>query len=370
MNTDLKFWNAINLNPKIGPAKFKKIYTYFKKMEEAWNANAFDFKKCGLEEKDIEYFLVKREEINPDSEFEKIEKEKIKIVTIKDKNYPKLLKEIYLPPPLLYIKGNLEDELDFTLGVVGTRKPTSYGKEITSEIATGLAASGITVISGLAYGVDTEAHKAAIKLSKKTVAVLGSGIDRESIYPSNNRKLAEEIIKTGGAIVSEYPCGTLPLKQHFPARNRIISGLSLGILVVEAPKESGALITANYALEQNREVFAIPGNIFNKNSEGPNNLIKMGAKLVTSVTDILEELNLNEAAEFIANKKIVPESKEEEKILSVLSKEPIHIDQISQKTGMTIETISATLTLMEMKGKVKNLGGMQYVVSQILDTNI
>jgi DNA processing protein len=364
MNSDLKFWNAINLNPKIGPAKFKKIYTRFKTMEEAWNASALDLKKCGLEEKDIEYFLIKRQEVNPDLEFEKIENEKIKIVTIRDKNYPKLLKEIYLPPPLLYVKGDLEKEIDFTLGVVGTRKPTLYGKEITSEIVKNLVLSGITIVSGLAYGVDTEAHRIAVELSKKTIAVLGSGIDQESIYPTNNRRLAEKIINTSGAVISEYPYGTLPLKQHFPARNRIIAGLSLGVLVTEAPKESGALITANCALEQNREVFAVPGAVFNKNTEGPHNLIKMGAKLITSAVDILEELNLSEATKFIANKKIVPESKEEEKILLVLSKEPIHIDLIAQKTELTIETVSATLTLMEMKGKVKNLGNMQYIVAR------
>lgn len=363
-NFDLKFWNAINLNPKIGPAKFKKIYTYFKTMEEAWNADASDLKKCGLEEKDIEYFFAKKQEIDPDLEFEKIKKEKIKIITIKDQNYPKLLKEIYLPPPLLYVKGDLEKGLDLTLGVVGTRKPTLYGKEVTAEIVRDLALAGITIVSGLAYGIDAEAHKETINLSKKTIAVLGSGIDQESIYPSNNRKLASEIIENGGAIITEYPVGTLPLKQHFPARNRIISGLSLGVLVVEAPKESGALITANYALEQNREVFAIPGSVFNKNSEGPNNLIKMGAKLVTSASDILEELNLNETTKFLMNKKIIPESKEEEKILRVLSQEPAHINLIAQKTKIPIKTISATLTLMEIKGKVKNLGNMYYVIAR------
>lgn len=360
-NSDLKYWNAINLVFNASPKNLSKLFSFFKKAKEAWKANAQQLAKCGLKEKDINYFIAKRTEISPDAEFEKLAKEEIKIITYRDKNYPKLLREIYLPPALLYVKGKLNLSLEFPIAVVGTRKPTLYGKEIAQDISKDLTAAGITIVSGLALGIDTLAHRAAVEHNQSTIAVLGSGIDEKSIYPASNRRLAHDIIQNSGAIISEYPLGTLPLKQNFPARNRIISGLSLGVLVIEAPKESGALITANSALEQNREVFAIPGSIYSRNSEGTNNLIKMGAHLVTSASDILDELNLTQVAAHIKAKKIIPESPEEEKILDVLTKEPIYIDHLAKKTNLPINTISSVLTVMEMKGKVRNLGGMNYI---------
>ena len=286
-----KYFNAFNLINGLGPINFKKLLTYFHSLENAWSADLNEFNQAGLSQSLIEQIKKQRLKINPDWEMERINKEKISLITIEDKNYPKLLKEIYAPPPLLYIKGTIEPKDDFSIGIVGTRKLSSYGREITPLITFDLAQAGLTIVSGLAKGIDTLAHQATIKAKKRTIAVLGSGLDKKSIYPAINKRLAEEISQNG-AVISEYPINTEPLIQHFPQRNRIISGLSLGILVIEAPEKSGALITAKDALEQNRDVFAIPGHILSNNSLGTNNLIKLGAKLVSHANDILEELNL------------------------------------------------------------------------------
>lgn len=360
---ELKYWNAFNQLVKIGAIRFKKIYSHFENMEQAWYADWQEFKRAGLEDQICDYIQIKRKEISPDREFEKIEKEKIKIITFKDKNYPKLLKEIYNPPALLYVRGEIKDEDEFALAVVGTRKMTSYGKQVIPDIVSTLARNKITIISGLALGCDTLVHETSLRAGGRTIAVIGSGLDKESIYPYSNKPLAEKI-EAQGAVISEFPCGSLPLRQNFPARNRIISGLALGTLVVEAPENSGALLTARAALEQNRDVFAIPQNIYNRTAAGPNNLIKMGAKLITSAEDILNELNLKSASSFIESKKITPDTAEEAKILEVLSKEPLHIDKIVQKTKMETRQVTSTLTLMEMKGKVRNLGALNYVIAR------
>jgi len=263
----------------------------------------------------------------------------------------------------MYIKGTLKPEDEFAVGVVGTRKLTTYGQQVASQISRDLAQAGLTIVSGLAMGIDTLAHLAALEQKTRTIAVIGSSLDRFSIFPSQNRSLAEKIAQNG-ALLSEYPVGSAALPHHFPARNRIVSGLSLGTLVVEAPEKSGALITANHALSQNREVFAIPGSIFSDNSAGPNNLIKMGAKLVSNAEDILEELNLKNLTQNIVARQIIAETPEEELILNFLSHEPQPVDKIVQETKMDTSIVNATLSLMEMKGKVKNLGGMQYVLAR------
>lgn len=360
MQEDLKYWNAINLNTRIGPVKFKKLYNNFETMEEVWKADSLKLLKCGLKEKDINYFLARRQSIDVDSEFEKLRKENIELITIKNKKYPKLLKEIFTPPPVLYIRGKID--MNPCIGVVGTRKYSSYGRQAVENIVRDLTLSNITIISGLALGIDALAHMETIKNDGQTYAILGSGVNQNSIYPSCNRVIAEKILEKGGAIISEYPYGTPPLKQNFPARNRIISGLSLAILVVEAPKESGALITANFALEQNRDVFAVPGTIFSKNSEGTNNLIKKGAATVTTASDILEELNLKEIINKENKREILPDGPDEEKIISSLSQDPLHIDKIATITGFDIKKVSSTLTMMEIKGMVKNMGNMQYIL--------
>lgn len=289
VNPEAKYFNAFNLIGGIGPIGFKKLLAYFKFLDKAWPADIKEFKKAGLTESALEQIRKKRYKINPDWEMERLAKHGINLITIQDKNYPKLLKEIYDPPAILYTRGKLKPT-DKCIGVVGTRKLSDYGSRIANLITRDLAESGLTIVSGLAKGIDTIAHQTALKTNQRTIAVLGSGIDQTSIYPFVNQGLAEKIIQNG-AVISEFPIGTKPLAQNFPQRNRIVSGLSLGILVIEAPEKSGALITARNALEQNREVFAIPGSIFSQNSLGPNQLIKMGAKLVSQTEDILEELN-------------------------------------------------------------------------------
>ena len=363
MNQEIKYYNAINQIPQIGPRRFQKLLDYFNSMEQAWQATGLELERAGLEKKLAENFIFRRQEINPDKEMEKILEEKIEVITINDKKYPKQLKEIYDHPAILYLKGNFQNSDRFSLAVVGTRKYSVYGKRTVSSLVGDLARSGITIVSGMAIGIDAFSHQATLENNGRTIAVLGSGIDQKSIRPVVNWRLAQEIISSGGVIVSEYPVGTLPLKHHFPNRNRLISGLSLGVLVIEADQKSGALITANYALEQNREVFSVPGDIYSSVSRGTNKLIKMGAKLVTSAQDILEELNLHTSNKIRLDKEIIPDTIEEEEILKYLSNAPIHINKLIQLSQMDVSIINSTLTLMEIEGKVKDLGGMNYVLS-------
>jgi DNA processing protein len=360
---ELKYYNAFNLFPEIGAVRLRKLLTYFDSLENAWRASEDDFLNAGLDEKIAQKICTERKNINPDKEFEKLAKEKINLITEADEAYPKLLKEIYDPPAVLYMKGEFKPQDDFGLAIVGTRKPTSYGIQAAGNLARDLSEAGLTIVSGLALGIDTLAHKSCLETKGRTIAVIGSGLDQNSIYPSSNRKLAD-MISENGAVISEYPIGTEAMPYHFPARNRIISGLSLGVLVVEATEKSGTLLTANHALSQNRQVFAVPGPIYSPTSFSPNNLIKMGAKLVANIQDILEELNLASLAKQIEVKEIIPDTREEALILELLSREPIHIDKIVIETKLDTATVCSTLTLMEMKGKAKNLGGMMYVITR------
>ena len=292
----------------------------------------------------------------------KLETQNISLITPKDKQYPKLLQEIPRPPVTLYVKGSVLLNDDMAVAIVGTRKVSTYGRRAVEDITRGLVRSNISIISGLALGADAVAHKTAVEMKGKTIAVLACGLD--SVYPASNRRLAEQILETGGALISEFPLGTPPLRHHFPNRNRIISGLALGTIVVEAASESGALITARHALEQNRQVFAVPGSIYSETSQGPHNLIKMGAKLVSSSKDVLDELNLGFLQEQLVSEKITGDSEEEQLILDQLSREPMHADQVTKATKLNASKVASTLTILEMKGKVKNLGANQYVISQ------
>jgi len=279
-------------------------------------------------------------------------------IIIKDKNYPPQLKKIPDPPKQLYVEGN--DNLSVVnnpLAVVGTRKISDYGRQMTEYFVKNLAKAGVTIISGLALGVDGLAHRVALENNGRTIAVLGSGLNH--IYPTVHKKLAEKIVKSGGALVSEYSPQIPPYKSNFPARNRIVSGLSLGILVIEAPKKSGALITADFALKQKRKVFVVPGRVYDKNSQGANELIKQGAQLVSEPKDILKILNIRPISQKIEMIKNL--SSEEKIILKILTKEPTLIDKITRKTKMSVNAILSILTQMEIKGLVKSTGGNQYI---------
>lgn len=359
---DAQYFNSFNLMPQMGPLKFRMLLAYFSTLEKAWNANFQELEKSGLPKITIERILDQRNRISPEKEMEKLIFEKINIITINDTEYPDQLKEISSAPALIYVRGKLiKDET--CIAIIGSRKISPYGVQVASQLAHELAKIGITVVSGMALGTDAVAHRECLKLKKRTIAILGGGIDDKSIYPATNRQIANEIAATG-ALLCEYPIGTPPLKQHFPARNRIISGLSRGILVIEAAESSGALITVKFALEQNREIFAIPGNIFSKNSMGTNNLIKLGAKLVTNIDDILEELDANYLRKRSTKPEIIPDSEEEAEVLKNLTFDtPIHVDHLSRNTKMHISALTSLLTLMEIKGKVKNIGGMKYIIS-------
>ncbi|OGE80155.1 MAG: DNA protecting protein DprA [Candidatus Doudnabacteria bacterium RIFCSPHIGHO2_01_FULL_43_23] len=365
MLQDTKYYNALNQIPQIGAVRFHKLLNYFPNMETAWQAQAQDLVKAGIESNISDLIVTKRSQIDPDAEMQKLLKEDVKILIFGEENYPKLLAEIYNPPMVLYGRGNLEVlKHEYIIAVVGTRKISNYGKQVTPIIVGDLAKAGVAIVSGLALGVDSIAHRATIEANGKTIAVLGSGIDDNSIYPASNRTIAKSIIDSGGAIISELPIYSLPLKIHFPYRNRIISGLALGTVVIEADVTSGALITAKAALEHNRQVFAVPGSVFNKVSQGPNNLLKMGAKPVTSAADILDELNLQSVTSELKARKIIADSPAEETILKLLSNEPTHINKLIKESGLTSQEISSALTMMEIKGKVRNLGAMQYVISR------
>lgn len=288
--------------------------------------------------------------------------EDIRKISIRDKEYPKILKKIADAPKTLFVRGEIFPK-EQCFAIVGTRRCSSYGKQLASEIAADLAQAGLTIVSGFAQGIDSAAHRAIVEAGKRTIAVLGTGLDKESIYPQSNLKLAQKILETGGCLISEYPPGIHGSVFTFPARNRIISGLSLGVLVVEAKRKSGALITANWAKQQERKIFAIPGPIHSLNSKGPHLLIKQGAKLVENANDILVELKLPLKAKK-EGQTLHGETEEEKLILKVLANETLPIDKIIEKTGLNPALAISTLTIMESKGKVKNLGGNIYALTQ------
>ena len=281
----------------------------------------------------------------------------IKTISISDNNYPKLLKEIKNAPKIIYYRGEIKKE-ENCFAIVGTRMNSIYGKQIALEIVEDLTESGLTIVSGLAPGIDTFVHETVVEKRSRTIAVLGTGLDEKNIYPQENIKLIKKIIETGGCLISEYPPGTQGSKFTFPQRNRIISGLSLGTLVIEAKQKSGALITAHYARKQNRKVFAIPGSIYSSNSKGPHYLIKTGAKLTENANDILEELNLKLTTINFSNiKEIKGENEKENLILNILKEESSDIDKIIKKTNLPASLVVSTLAILEIKNKIRNLGG-------------
>jgi DNA processing protein len=354
-----KYWVGFNLIKGIGAVRMQALINHFGDLELAWRAAPVDLAGAGLSLKLIERVVQARAQVDLDMVWSRIESQGIKILTWKDEVYPQRLKEIEQPPPVLYVRGDyLPDDL-YAVAIVGTRRVTAYGRQITEELSSYLAANGITVISGLARGVDAIAHQTALKTGGRTIGVLGSGVDK--IYPPEHRQLAEQIMMGHGAIVSDYAPGTPPDASNFPPRNRIISGLSLAVVVIEAGETSGALITAEFAAEQGREIFAVPGSILAPQSKGTNKLIQKGALPLLSVNDLMQALNLTRMGAQKAARKIIPADATEARLIGVLGTEPLHVDEIRNQTELPIEKVSATLALMELKGMVRQVGGMNYV---------
>lgn len=357
----MKYLNALNKINGVGSQKMRSLLDFFGSSENIWRALEKDLIQSGLSEKLAQKIISEKININPDAEWERLEKENIRMITFADPDYPKLLKEIANPPYIIYMRGEIDLNSAPMISIVGSRKFTAYGQQTATAFARDLAQAGITVVSGMALGIDAIAHRGALDAGGKTVAVLGGSLDDKNIYPRNNFNLSREIINNG-ALLSDYPVETpAGIPGNFPARNRLIAGLSLGTLVIEAGEKSGTLITASLALESNREVFAVPGSIFSPQSAGTHALIKKGAKMVTSVKDILEELDLEKRAGIEQAKNILPETKEEEIIMKILSHEPLHIDNIIKLSKLETSAASSTLALMEMKGMIKNIGGQNYI---------
>lgn len=295
--------------------------------------------------------------------FKVLKNNKVEIITILDSNYPDRLKNIYGKPYVLYGKGDMIKHDELAIGIVGSRKSTSYGKWACEKFTKELVELGVTIVSGLALGIDSIAHKAAIENKGRTIAVLGNGIDK--IYPKRNKRIYEEI-PNHGMILTEFPVGTLPLPYNFPQRNRIISGLSLGVIVIEAREKSGSLITAHHALEQGKDVFALPGNINNIYSKGTNKLIMDGAKPLLDIRDIIEEIRELQLKTLEEKKKDIDLSQFsniEVEIIDILEKGPLHCDLIAYKTGIDITNIMSSLTVLELKGIVKEVSGRTFTLN-------
>jgi DNA processing protein len=335
---------------------------YFADLSQIAEAEFGDIVKAGWEEMIADEFVRWRDENPAEKIYSHMEREGVWALSLNEPDYPAMLKQINDPPIALFIRGELPKQTT-AVAVVGTRKFTAYGKSICENIVTALAEQKIIIVSGLALGIDAIAHETTLKVNGAAIAVLGGGVDRATVGPRANFQLAERITQSGGAVVSEYPPGFEPNKFTFPARNRVIAGLSAGTLVVEAPRGSGALLTAKYALDYNREVMAVPHPINSLTGEGSNDLLKLGARVVTSAEDILETLNLVSFANTPSTKAPENLSEEEAKIFAILSDNPKHIDMIIDESGLPSSAASSTVTLMELKNLIRNVGGMRYARS-------
>ncbi len=357
-----KYWIAFSRVPRIGRVRVSQLEDHFGRLSAAWEASSGELRAAGLDASTVEACLTTRRTVDPDAELESLHRHGIQALTWHDAGYPRQLQEVFDRPPVLFVRGSLTPADDWAVAVVGTRRVSVYGRQAAEEMSRGLAANRVTVISGLARGVDAIAHRAALEAGGRTIGVLACGLDM--VYPPEHKRLAEQMIERG-ALISDYPVGTQPRSEFFPRRNRILSGISLGVLVVEGDLKSGALITARQALEQNREVFAVPGSIYSPNSRGTNKLIQDGeAKLTLDVQDILAELNLSMAAQQIEMTELIPADETESVLLRVLSAEPQHIDDVRRACGLPIATVTGALAMLELKGLVRQVGRMNYVRSR------
>jgi len=350
------YWLAFSYVKGIGAVRFRKLLSFFGDLSRAWQAGSAELQAAGLSEKNVADLSAKRNTLDPLALPDQLRTKGISFFTWLDDAYPRYLKEIAQPPPVLYCKGSITAEDDLAVAIVGTRNVTAYGKQITQDTAEYLARNGVTIVSGLARGVDGLAHHSAIEAGGRTIAVLGSGVD--IIYPPEHRKLAERI-QEHGAIVSDYAPGTKPDGINFPPRNRIISGLSRGTIVIEAGEKSGALITAKFAVEQDREVFAVPGSVLSPMSRGTNDLIGEGAIPMTNPKAVLDALRIEEGSRVVNSKE--PELNDIERtVLRVLGQDSLHIDDICVRMDLSVERLTVALTMMELKGLVVREQGMVY----------
>lgn len=361
MNSDLPYIVGFSAFPGIGPVRFRLLLNYFSSAKAAWEAPEATLLSTGLGEKLTRSFVAFRARFDAKSYIQRLNDLLVRTVSLTDERYPKRLKEIPDAPFLLYVRGKpgkTRIDLDRAIAVVGTRRVSRYGEEMTERIVTGLVAAGCPIVSGMAYGVDAVAHRTALSCGGQTVAVLGCGVD--VIAPASNTALYWDIINSGrGAVVSEMPLGLRPNKGMFPARNRIVSGMSIGVVVMEGTHHSGALITARYAAEQGREVFAVPGSVTNPLSQASSVLIKNGATLVESSEDIVSSLGFPAGASQVQT---VPKKQDPriQRILDILSFGPKHIDDIVRESGLTMEKLAGILTVLELDGIVKDLGERTY----------
>jgi DNA processing protein len=352
------YWIALNKVSGIGPARLRALLEVCENVEAAWQASIQEMQAAKLDRRSIESLLKARREIQPQAEYERVQAAGVTVLTWDDGDYPAALREIDASPPVLYLRGRLTAQDEWAVALVGTRHASTYGREVAHVLATELARHGVTVVSGLALGVDTVAHRSAMEAGGRTLAVLGSGLDQ--MYPPQNRGLAQSIAAQG-AVISDYPLGTRPDAGNFPPRNRIISGLSRGVVVVEAGERSGALITARFAAEQGRDVFAVPGSILHPGSAGCNTLIQQGATPLLTVDDVLEQLDMLHMQERIAVRESVPLDEPQAQILALLTAEPQHIDEIVRQAKLPAATVGGLLTVLELSGLARQAATMMYV---------
>ncbi len=356
---DNRYWLGLHLIRDFGVAKLSRLLAHFESPEALWLEPDAGLMRLHLPSQLLEQFCRARHGIDLERELDKVARSGATLISLADEAYPQLLRSLADYPVLLYARGEISAAAEKCLAIVGTRKASRYGLDVAAQLAGELARQGVTIVSGLAQGIDGAAHRGALAAGGRTIAVIGNGID--IVYPRQHRDLAEEICHSG-AVISEMPLGSPPLGKNFPQRNRIISGLSLGVLVAEAPVRSGALNTVAHAADQGREVFAVPQNIYNSAGQGCNILIQEGAKVVLGANDILEELDVSfiNSQTRIQAEQIQPANDTEDKVLRQLGPEPIHVDLIVRQTQLPAATVTSTLTLLELKGLAQSAGPMQY----------
>jgi DNA processing protein len=361
MNNERHYWVAFSYVPGIGPTRARQLLEMFGSLREAWHAPAEAVAQAGIDKRALKSLHEARKRIDIGAEVARLDKLGIAVLTWEDPIYPRLLaqlRHIDHAPLVLYVRGRLSEDDHWALTVVGTRRITAYGRQVTRRIVPEVAAQGVTVVSGLARGVDGEAHQAALEAGGRTIAVLPCGLDR--IYPSEHRQLAARIVQNG-AIITPFPLNTRPEAGNFQPRNRVLSGMGRGVLVIEGGHKSGSLITARYALEQGRDVLAVPGSIMNRSSDGPNKLIQDGAYPILHASDIMEAMQMEYVPDYVEARQTLPEmSDAEQAVLGVLTDQPTHIDDIAQRLQLPINQVSSTLTMLVLKGVVREVDTMTY----------